>query len=148
MIRQAEASDEPAVRACTEEAYARYVPLLGRKPAPMLADFAAQIAAGQVYVAMDDRDGFLGCIVFYPEDGHMLLENVAVLPRAAGRGIGKALIGFCENAARQHGLSAVHLYTNEKMTDNLSIYRKLGYAEVARRTENGFNRVDFEKTIR
>ena len=86
--------------------------------------------------------------MFYPEDGHMLLENVAVLPRAAGRGIGKALIGFCENAARQHGLSAVHLYTNEKMTDNLSIYRKLGYAEVARRTENGFNRVDFEKTIR
>jgi hypothetical protein len=38
-----------------------------------------------------------------------------------------------------------HLYTNEKMTDNLSIYRKLGYVEVARRTENGFNRVYFEK---
>lgn len=35
----------------------------------------------------------------------------------------------------------LHLYTNEKMTENLSIYPKLGYVEVGRRTENGFNRV-------
>jgi hypothetical protein len=44
-------------------------------------------------------------------------------------------------------MNAVHLYTNEKMTDNLSIYPKLGYVEVARRTENGFNRVYFEKSL-
>jgi GNAT superfamily N-acetyltransferase len=68
-------------------------------------------------------------------------------PRAAGCGVGKTLIGFCENAARQRGMNAVHLYTNEKMTDNLSIYPKLGYVEVARRTESGFNRVYFEKSL-
>lgn len=147
MIRQAEASDEPDVRECAEQAYARYVPLIGRKPAPMVADFAAQIAAGEVYVATDDRNAFQGFIVFHAEDGHMLLENVAVLPRAAGHGVGKRLIGFCENATRRRGMNAVHLYTNEKMTENLSIYPKLGYVEVARRTENGFNRVYFEKVL-
>jgi len=146
MIRKAEASDEPAVRSCAEQAYARYVPLIGRKPAPMLADFAAQIAAGEVYIATDDKDTFQGFIVFYAEDGHILLENVAVLPSAAGRGVGKTLIGFCEDTARQRGMN-VHLYTNEKMTDNLSIYPKLGYVEVARRTEDGFNRVYFEKAL-
>ncbi|MBK1992517.1 GNAT family N-acetyltransferase, partial [Campylobacter sp. 2018MI35] len=93
-----------------------------------------------------DQDAFQGFIVFYAEEGHILLENVAVLPRAAGRGVGRALIGFCENAARRRGMN-VHLYTNEKMVDNLSIYPRLGYVEVARRTEDGFNRVYFEKTI-
>jgi GNAT superfamily N-acetyltransferase len=147
MIRQAVAGDEPEVRECAEQAYARYVPLIGRKPAPMAADFAAQINAGDVYVAIDEREIFQGFIVFYAEKDHILLENVAVLPRAAGHGIGKALIAFCENAARQRGFNAVHLYTNEKMIDNLSIYPKLGYHEVGRRTEDGFNRVYFEKSL-
>lgn len=147
MIRQAVASDESEIRECAEQAYARYVPLIGQKPAPMVADFAAQIAAGKVYVATDDREDFQGFIVFYAEEGHVHLENVAVLPRAAGRGVGKALIGFCEGSAQRCGLNAVHLYTNEKMIDNLSIYPKLGYAEVGRRTEGGFNRVYFEKSL-
>lgn len=146
MIRRAKASDEPAVRACAEQAYARYVEAMGRKPAPMVADFATQIAAGDVYISTDDQNVFEGFIVFYAEGGHILLENVAVLPRAAGRGVGKALIGFCEDAARQRGMN-VHLYTNAKMIENLSIYPKLGYVEVARRTEDGFNRVYFEKYL-
>jgi ribosomal protein S18 acetylase RimI-like enzyme len=146
MIRPAVASDEPEIRACAEQAYARYVPSMGQKPAPMLADYAAQIAAGDAYVATDDQEGVQGFIVFYVEDGHIMLENVAVLPSAAGHGVGKSLIGFCEAAARQRGMN-VRLYTNEKMTENLSIYPRLGYVEVGRRTENGFNRVYFEKTL-
>ena len=147
MIRLAEADDEPEIRDCAEQAYARYVPMIGRKPAPMVADFVAQIAAGMVYVATDDQAIFQGFIVFYAEEEHILLENVAVLPSAAGRGVGRALISFCEDAARQRGMNGVHLYTNEKMTDNLSIYPKLGYVKVAQRTEDGFKRVYFEKTL-
>lgn len=67
---------------------------------------------------------------------------------AAARGIGKALIAFCENAARRRGLNAERLHTNGNLTDNLSIYPKLGYVEVARRTESGFNRVYFERSLR
>ncbi len=147
MIRLAVKDDEAAIRACAESAYARYIVVMGRKPAPMVADFSAQIAAGQAYVAEGDDNRFQGFIVFYPEGRHMLLENVAVLPRVARRGIGKALIGFCEGEARRRGFSAVHLYTNEKMSENLSIYPRLGYVEVARRTEDGFNRVFFEKAL-
>lgn len=147
MIRQAVASDEPDIQDCATQAYARYVPLIGRKPAPMTADFAGQIAAGQVYVSVGDGGSFQGFIVFYAEGGHVLLENVAVLPKAAGRGLGKALIDFCETQARASGSSAVQLYTNEKMVENLSIYPKLGYVEVDRRSEAGFNRVYFEKTL-
>jgi GNAT superfamily N-acetyltransferase len=147
VIRPARAQDEAQIRDCAEQAYARFVPLIGQKPAPMVADFKTQIAAGSVHVATDDDGIFQGFIVFYPRDRNILLENVAVLPSAAGKGIGKALIGFCEDQARRGGFRAMQLYTNEKMSENLSIYPRLGYTEVARRTEEGFNRVFFEKAL-
>ncbi|MDQ8730684.1 GNAT family N-acetyltransferase [Bradyrhizobium sp. LHD-71] len=147
MIRKAVKDDEAAIRACAENAYVRYVAAIGRKPAPMVADFASQIAAGHAYVAMDGDDDLQGFIVFFPQEDHMFLENVAVQPAATGRGIGKSLVQFCEDEARRLGLGAVHLYTNEKMTDNLAIYPHLGYTVVDRRTEDGFNRVFFEKHL-
>lgn len=147
VIRRASASDEARIRDCTEQAYARYVPLIGRRPAPMNADFAALIAAGDVYVAMDDRESFQGFVAFYTENDHVQLEIIAVLPTLAGQGIGRTLVDFCEETARRRGANAVHLYTNEKMVENLSIYPRLGYVEVARRTEDGFNRVYFEKSL-
>lgn len=147
MIRPARAADGPAIRDCAERAYAGYVPLIGRKPAPMEADVAPRIAAGDVHVATGPDGTLEGFIVFYPKDGQMLLENVAVLPRAAGRGIGRALIGFCESEARRRGFTEVHLYTNARMAGNLALYPRLGYVEVGRRSEDGFDRVYFTKPL-
>lgn len=146
-IRPAVAADEPAVRACAEGAYARYVAAIGREPAPMVADFSAQIGAGLVHVAVDDAGRLSGFVVFFPKDGGMFLENVAVQPEMAGRGVGGALIRFCEAEARRAGLATVRLYTNAKMTENLSLYPRLGYVEAGRRTEDGFDRMFYEKLV-
>lgn len=51
IIRAATSADLDAVKACAEQAYALYAPRMGRKPAPMVADFGAQISAGHVHVA-------------------------------------------------------------------------------------------------
>jgi ribosomal protein S18 acetylase RimI-like enzyme len=147
MLKPATPQDEPAIRACAELAYVRYVADIGQPPAPMYADFHAQISAGHVYVHSGQGGELQGYIVFYPEGDTMLLESVAVRPEAAGRGVGKALIEHCEAAARDLGLRAVQLYTNEKMTDNLAIYPRLGYREIGRRVEDGFSRVFFEKAL-
>jgi ribosomal protein S18 acetylase RimI-like enzyme len=147
-IRKAVASDEPRIRACAEDAYRRYVAAIGRKPAPMVADFAAQIEAGAIRVALDSQGAIQGFVVFHAHADHVLLENVAVFPAHAGRGIGKALIEACEQAARRQGLRSVRLYTNAKMAANLRIYPKLGFVEVGRRREDGFDRVYFEKALR
>ncbi len=122
MIRQAVADDEVAVRACAEKVYAQYVSVIGRKPAPMLADFGAQIAAGFVHLSVGEQDELRGFIVFFPVGQQMFLENVAVSKEGRGKGIGKALIKFCEARATRLGFGSVCLYTNVKMTDNLSIY--------------------------
>ena len=148
MIRKAVPRDEPAIRACALAAYSRYIAAIGRKPAPMVADYAAGIAAGHVHVALDGNGALAGFIVFFAREDRMFLENVAVLPEAAGKGIGGALIRFCEDAARQGGLAAVELYTNERMVENLSLYPRLGYEETGRRCEDGFNRVFFEKRLK
>lgn len=146
-IRQADASDEAAIRACAEDAYAQYIVAIRRKPAPMGADFKALIASGFVYVASDAQAEILGFIVFFSEGDRVLLENVAVKTTATGRGIGKLLIAFCESEARRYGAKSIKLYTNEKMTGNLSIYPHLGYQETGRRVEDGFKRIFFEKDI-
>lgn len=146
-IRPANPADLAAVQAIIEAAYAQYVPLIGRRPAPMEADHAAHIAAGQTHLAESADGALLGLIVFYPQDGAMHLDTVAVDPAAIGKGIGKALIAHCEAMARQAGLPRVDLYTNARMTANLSIYPRLGYRETDRRSEHGFDRVFFTKHL-
>ncbi|MGJ8625168.1 MAG: GNAT family N-acetyltransferase [Yoonia sp.] len=146
-IRQAQATDETAVRECAEDAYEQYVAAIGKKPAPMVADFAALIASGIVHVAVEGQADVIGFIVFFQEGDSVLLENVAVRSDAIGLGVGKRLITFCETEAKRSGATSIKLYTNEKMTGNLSIYPRLGYRETERKRENGFNRVFFEKPI-
>ena len=126
-----------AIEACARAAYEKYVMRIGREPAPMMADFAAAIAAGHVRVAVDS-ERLMGYAVFYPRGDHLHLEILAVFPGCQGCGIGRALIAYVEDEARRLGLDAVDLYTNEKMTENLWLYPRLGYRETGRRSEDGF----------
>ena len=57
MIRPARPEDAAAIRAIAEAAYAPFIPLIGRRPAPMDADFPAQIAAGRVWAAEGEAQG-------------------------------------------------------------------------------------------
>lgn len=145
-IRQAVSADLDAVKSCANEAYAKYVQRIGKKPAPMIADFAVLIAKETVHVMVDDGS-VLGFIVLYPCDDHIHVANVAVFPEQIGRGIGGQLLAFAEHEARRLELPAVELYTHEKMTENLSLYPHLGYQEISRRKQAGFSRVYFRKNL-
>ena len=65
IIRPACDDDLAAVTACAEAAYAMYVARIGKKPAPMIADFAAEIDQGLVFVALDHDEPLLGFVVCY-----------------------------------------------------------------------------------
>ncbi len=146
VIRIANARDLPLIRAIVRGAYAHYVPRVGREPAPMTADYAALVAAGEVRAAVDGTT-VVGVLVLRPVPGAMHLENVAVDPGAQGRGIGGLLVEHAEHEAREAGLPAVELYTNARMTENLALYPRLGYVETGRRSEDGFDRVFFRKDV-
>ena len=146
MIRPAVEGDVPAIEALVREAYAMYVPRIGREPAPVTADHAGLVAAGRTSVVEADGE-IAGVIVLIPGGDHLLVENVAVAPNAQGRGLGRELMAFAERRAAELGMAELRLYTNQLMTENLALYPALGYAETGRRVEDGFARVYFSKRI-
>ena len=145
-IRKATADDLYEVRACARAAYAHYVERIGREPAPMVADFGASIARGELDV-IEVEGTLAGYVVFYPQDDHLHLENVAVDPDFQGQGIGYRLIEYVERRAGELGYDRIELYTNAKMTENLALYPKLGFRQFDRRLEDGFDRVYFFKQV-
>lgn len=145
-IRAARMSDLDGIRRCAEAAYGPYVPRIGRRPAPMVADFARLIGDGCLHV-LDDGGTVAGFAVFYRRGDHVHLENVAVHPDFQKRGHGRRLIAHVERFGIEADAKAAELYTNIKMTENLSLYPGLGYAETGRRREDGFDRVFFRKKL-
>lgn len=147
-IELAQPPDCVAVSACVRAAYAHYVARLGRKPAPMLADYGTLIAQGLVYVLREPTRGVLcGVLVMMPDNDGIFIENVAVHPEHQRRGLGRRLLSFAERQALASGLSELRLYTNELMTENIAYYRRLGYEEVDRRMDHGFRRVFMRKVL-
>lgn len=131
-VRLAGPADREAVEEIVRAAYEPWVEVIGMRPPPMDADYATLIADGRVHVT--GSAAVEGLIVLVPEDGVVLVENVAVHPRLHGRGIGRRLLAFAEERARASGARALRLYTNARMTRNISLYRSLGYGETGRRT--------------
>jgi len=146
-IRRGRDDDCDAIRACVRAAYAKYIPRMGKEPASMLADYSTLIAEGVVPVISDESD-VLGVVVCFPKDGYFFLENIAIDPTSQGEGFGRSLMAFVEREARAAGRDEIRLYTHARMVENLAYYPKLGYEEIDRRREDGYDRVYFRKVLR
>lgn len=55
------------------------------------------------------------------------LVKLYLLPAARGRGVGKALINHCLEAARTNGYARLYLETTEELTQAIPLYEKLGF---------------------
>jgi ribosomal protein S18 acetylase RimI-like enzyme len=146
ILRPAADEDVAVLRVIATAAYEGYVPRIGRAPAPMTADYTQAVRSGHAWVAADHGE-VVGFVILIPESGYLLLENVAVLPAAQGRGIGARLLALAEDQAHRLGLGEVQLYTNEAMTENLAYYPRHGYTETGRAEQDGFRRVFFRKRL-
>ncbi|MFV0473905.1 MAG: GNAT family N-acetyltransferase [Pikeienuella sp.] len=145
-IQRARPEDAGPIRSVASAAYTPYIRRIGREPAPMIADFPTLIAAGEVW-ALAEIAEIIGYIVLRAKGGSLHVENLAVLPERHGEGHGRALLDFAEGEARRRDLKRLDLYTNAMMTENLALYAQLGWREVGRRREDGFDRVYFEKPV-
>jgi ribosomal protein S18 acetylase RimI-like enzyme len=143
-LRLAGSADLETVCALVHDAYVHYVPRIGRQPGPMQDDYERRIAAAQVWLLERDRT-VLGLVVLEEQDGFLLLDNVAVAPAAQGRGFGRKLIAFAEEEASRRGFDEIRLYTHALMVENIALYQRLGFVEIARVHEKGFDRVYMAK---
>jgi ribosomal protein S18 acetylase RimI-like enzyme len=143
-LRRATAADLPTIKAVIDAAYARYLTRMDKPPGPMLRDYRPSVEAGTTWVS---GSPITAVLTLYPGDDHLLIENIAVHPSAQGHGLGRALMSFAEQEAARRGLTRLTLVTHEVMTENQAIYARLGYAEVERRSEDGYRRIYMEKHL-
>lgn len=131
VTRRATASDAARIRELSRAAYAKWVPLIGREPLPMTADYVSAI--DEHVIDLLERDGkVIALIEIVPADDYLLIENVAVDPAEQGKGHGDRLLAHAEQMARARGINELRLYTNEKFAANIAYYAKRGYREYRR----------------
>ena len=145
-IRLATAADCDRVRTIVAAAYTPYIARIGREPGPMRDDYGALIRQQAVRI-LEAGSQIKAVLVLIPEPDALLLDNIAVDPAFQNQGIGRRLLAFAEQTAREAGLTAIRLYTNQAMTENIALYTRTGYAETHRRTENGLHRVYMAKRL-
>ncbi len=146
IVRLAKTSEAEAVQQCVREAFTPYIERIGKPPAPMLADFPAIIAAGQVWVVEIDNQ-VVGVLVQYKTQDGFYIDTVAAIPAFQGKGVGRALLVFAEDEARSRGYGSVYLCTNVKMTENQVLYPKIGYVEYERKFDQGYDRIFYRKQL-
>ena len=133
-LRRAVAEDAAAVRTLTRQAYTKWVPLIGREPKPMQADYVEALRKHRIDLAYLGGD-LAALIETIAEVDHLLVENVAVAPAFQRRGLGRMLMAHAEQLALDLNYSEVRLYTNKQFAENIELYRRLGY------------RIDREETL-
>lgn len=125
-LRRGAQADAEAVRALVEAAYTKWIPVIGRLPIPMQADYAQALRDHRFDLLVAGPD-LAGLIETRAEADHLLVVNVAVHPAFQGRGFGSRLMGRADAVAAEAGLARLRLYTNKKYTANLRLYGALGY---------------------
>lgn len=131
------AEDAESVRRLVDLAFMPYIPRVGGKPVPMLADYDAIVAAGRCWVALD-AGRIVGIMHLEPAVDHVVVETLAVAPDVRGRGVGGRLLMAAEEQARSLGLPELRLYTHELMTENLAYYPRRGFTETHREAPRVF----------
>jgi N-acetylglutamate synthase-like GNAT family acetyltransferase len=124
--RRATVDDAAAIAALTRAAYEKWIPVIGRAPKPMTADYHVAVREHRIDV-LEENGGIVALVEMIPADDHLLIENLAVAPTAQGRGLGARLLQRVEEVARDLGLAEIRLYTNARFVANVAYYRKRGY---------------------
>jgi ribosomal protein S18 acetylase RimI-like enzyme len=146
VLRRASIDDAPAIRALTRQAYAKWVPLIGREPTPMLADYAAAVQKHRIDLLYVDGE-LAALIEMIPEPASLLIENVAVSPAFQRRGLGRRLLAHAEEVGVSLGYGEIRLYTNERYVGNVALYLKLGYRIDREEEFRGTLRVHMSKPL-
>ena len=139
-MRIATPDDAEAVAGLARRAYAKWVPVLGRPPRPMVEDYTAAIADHRI--DLHERNGrLIASLETRNEPDYLYLVSVAVDPEFQGQGIGLKLLTHAEALAREAGHAEVRLKTHGLMEFNVVFYQRHGYEVFERETHETYGTV-------
>lgn len=125
-IKRAGPQDAEAVRRLVREAYAQWVPMLGREPMPMKADYERAVREHEVDLLY--ANGLLVALIeVIVNSDHLFIENVAVAPEYQGQGLGRQLLSYAEQKARNEKFAKLCLLTNQAFESNIRLYESAGF---------------------
>lgn len=79
-------------------------------------------------MAAYEEDQMLGCCMLVEEEpGTVRLRQMAVVNDLQGKGIGKALMQFAENLARDRGFRKITMHARKNA---VGFYEKMGYRKI------------------
>ncbi len=135
------------LKRCCDEAFAQYIPLIGKCPAPMYYNYEEEIEKNIVFFALNDGRPVGFSLIKDGEDNYMWLDVLAVNPMYGGMGTGRALIAFSEKYILRCGKHECRLYTNTKFERTVKIYLKYGFEIYNKVVENGYERFYMKKSL-
>jgi molybdopterin-guanine dinucleotide biosynthesis adapter protein len=127
-LRRAGPADASAIRRLTRNVYAKWIPVIGREPLPMIANYEKVVTDHWIDVASQDGQ-LIALIEMIPRAHHLMIENIAVATDQQGRGIARQLIEHSLTMAKTCGLAEVRLLTNSTFASNVALYVHLGFEQ-------------------
>lgn len=94
---------------------------------PALDVLDGYLRADRAWVACDAEGRPVGYLICEPVDGALHIEQVSVHPDAARRGVGRALLAYAADRAREANLAALTLTTFTEVPWNAPYYSRLGF---------------------
>jgi predicted GNAT family N-acyltransferase len=100
-----------------------------RKPLGMNLDTTElEKEKNNLHIAAYEDDQMLGCCMLVEEDPQTVrLRQMAVINDLQGKGIGRALMQFAENLARDRGYRRITMHARKNA---LGFYEKMGYRKI------------------
>ncbi|AFL88988.1 acetyltransferase, N-acetylglutamate synthase [Terriglobus roseus DSM 18391] len=131
MRPMATAADAEAFRTLNEEWISKWF-RIEAKDAATLGDPQGKIVAtgGQVYVAVDGERVLGTAALIRFGDGIYELSKMAVAPETRGQGVGRRLLTYMLEQARDLGAHTVFLGSSTKLKNAVHLYESLGFRHV------------------
>ncbi|HEY6978269.1 MAG TPA: GNAT family N-acetyltransferase [Chitinophagaceae bacterium] len=100
-----------------------------RKPLGLsFSEEELQEEKNNIHIGCFDDDKLEGCCMLVPkDDGTIQLRQMAVISGLQGKGIGRVLMQFAENIARDRGFKKLIMHARKTA---MGFYEKLGYNKV------------------
>jgi ribosomal protein S18 acetylase RimI-like enzyme len=117
------------VRDIMRQAFAEYagaLPVESGAHAESLDDVRSAMRQGGAVLAHLGMDA-VGSARYLPEDSHLYVGRVAVLPTHRRRGVASAMMRFLEDVAASQGRQSIRIQVRDSLPSNVALYRALGY---------------------
>lgn len=132
--RRMDATEAPAVLALLQAAFVGMEDRID-PPSSLNRLTLAEVTAAEVWVI---GDPIRACVFVKHPPGKIYLGKLAVAHTARGTGLSRILVSHAVQLARATGATCVELETRIELVENHTIFRKLGFVEVARKAHPGF----------